>query len=366
MYMIFYYPLPLNKNAKSASGIRPVRILSAFKSLGYKVDLVTGYSLERKNCIHEIKKNIKAGVKYDFIYAETSTIPTVLTDPHHFPMRPLMDWLFFEYCKTKHIPIGLFYRDIYWLFDNYGEKELNPITRFAARLAFKYELWVYNRTLSVMFLPSAEMGRYIPRVNQVIFESLPPGHLDKSSSYISCENKKTIKLFYVGGMTSHYQLHQLFDVVSEFSNIELTICTRKDEWDSVKREYKTSTSNIKVIHAVGLEMESHLRDSDIAVLYVKPYEYWEFASPFKLYEYMGFGKPILASENTLAGRFVRENDIGWSIPYDRKSLKKLLIQLLERPLLIDEKYENIKKVAKEHTWKRRAKKVVDCLVNKPS
>ena len=46
--MIFHMPLPLNPQAKSASGIRPVKMLEAFKSLGYEVFEITGYSAERK------------------------------------------------------------------------------------------------------------------------------------------------------------------------------------------------------------------------------------------------------------------------------------------------------------------------------
>jgi len=60
--IIFHYPLPLNPEAASASGIRPFKMIEAFKSLGYHVDLVTGYSRERKIQIKKIKKNINNGM----------------------------------------------------------------------------------------------------------------------------------------------------------------------------------------------------------------------------------------------------------------------------------------------------------------
>ncbi len=113
MRIIFHHPLPLDSNARSASGIRPLRMLQAFKDLGCEVDLVTGHAAERKVAIKKIKQNIKNGVTYSFLYAESSTMPTTLTEPHHLPVNPLLDWRFFQFCKTRKIPIGLFYRDIY-------------------------------------------------------------------------------------------------------------------------------------------------------------------------------------------------------------------------------------------------------------
>ena len=105
-------------------------------------------------------------------------------------------------------------------------------------------------------------------------------------------------------------------------------------------------------------MKSHLKGADVAVLFVKPQEYWEFASPVKLYEYLGYQKPILASEGTLAGCFVRENGIGWTIPYEESELKQLLEALSSSRDGIDSIHENLRKTSSEHSWKARAKQVI--------
>src|SRR5690606_36325499 len=150
------------------------------------------------------------------------------------------------------------------------------------------------------------------------FEELPPGHnyLKRLSLLGFRENEcSKLKLFYVGGMSSHYQMHKLFKVVRRVPKVILTLCTREVEWLSVKHEYPELGDNITVVHKSGSEMEALLLDSDVALLFVEPHEYWEFASPFKLYEYIGFEKPILASENTLAGEFVSEKKVGWALDY---------------------------------------------------
>ncbi|MDD2557441.1 MAG: glycosyltransferase [Desulfuromonas sp.] len=359
MNVIFHHPLPLDRNAKSASGIRPLRMLAAFENLGCEVDLVTGYSGERKRSIARIKKNINDGAKYDFVYSESSTMPTVLTDPHHFPLHPLIDWLFLRFCSKNDIPIGLFYRDIYWLFDSYGAG-LSPIKTAVAKTAYRFDLWVYQQVLKKLYLPSLEMGGYVPKINPDIFAALPPGHATPSCFPHAdvAVNLDKLKLFYVGGLSSHYQLHKLFTVVRELPEVEFTLCTREAEWHAVKNEYPTLTSNIHVIHATGVVMEEHLQAADIAILFVKPQEYWQFASPVKLYEYLGYQKPILASEGTLVGRFVNENGVGWSIPYDESALKELLQSFLSKTRDWSRVIANLKLVATQHSWEARAKQVI--------
>lgn len=81
-----------------------------------------------KKSINKIKSLIEAGEKFDFCYSESSTMPTLLTEKNHLPSHPFLDFSFFKYLKKNNIKIGLFYRDIHWMFDFYG-KGLNPIKR---------------------------------------------------------------------------------------------------------------------------------------------------------------------------------------------------------------------------------------------
>jgi glycosyltransferase involved in cell wall biosynthesis len=358
MNILFHHPLPLDKAAKSASGIRPVRMLKAFQSLGCNVDLVTGYTRERKQKILDIKQKIRKGVVYDFVYSESSTMPTILADPGHMPSHPFLDWQFFSFCNRKNIPIGLFYRDIYWLFENYGV-DLNNLKRLGAKIAYRFDLWIYKRTLSKLYLPSQEMGSYIPTVDPKIFRALPPGHNSPDIVDVRASQEGRIKLFYVGGMSNHYQLHKLFSVVRDLSWVELIVCTREDEWLAERISYPSLTKNIKVVHKIGEEMEELLRQADIAVLFVKPHEYWTFASPVKLYEYLGHLKPILASEGTLSGSFVKNQGVGWTIPYDEQALKSLLEQLSSDSGMWDPVRQNLAKVASMHSWQARAQQVIE-------
>lgn len=361
--IIFHHPLPLNENAKSASGIRPMRMLNAFRKLGCNIDLVTGYAAEREKSIKKIKMNIRQGKHYDLVYSESSTMPTILTEKHHFPTHPMCDWLFFRFCKKNDIPVGLFYRDIYWLFEGYG-KELNPIKVVVAKLAYNFDLWVYQKTLTRIYLPSIEMGAYIPMISPLALSALPPGHAnDEIKNEVMPDlSKRPLKLFYVGGMSKHYQMHRLFEVVREMPGIELIVCTREDEWLAVKRQYPALTPNIQVLHLSGKDMEDELRAADVALLFIEPYEYWNFASPVKLYEYLGFQKPIIASKGTLAGKFVEDNGIGWTIPYDAQEIKKLLKVLSTDLSAHVDIHNKIQQISPQHSWQSRASQVIKDLV----
>ena len=85
---IFHIPNYIDKTSKSGSSVRPQMMIKAFEEIGYHVDYVMGYGKERKSQIEKIKRNIRNGVKYEFLYAENSTTPTLLTEKNHIPKYP--------------------------------------------------------------------------------------------------------------------------------------------------------------------------------------------------------------------------------------------------------------------------------------
>lgn len=349
--IIFHHPLPLAKNPKSGSQIRPIKMLEAFKELGYNVDLVVGYSMQREKAINDIKKKISDGKKYEFMYCENSTMPTQLTDTHHLPIRAFLDFSFFRFLKEKNIPIGLFYRDIYWRFDKGNTKSIKSMI---AKFFYKYELKVYNQVLNKIYLPSINMKKHVPYIEDCLFDELPPA----SQVFPSLESKmeNEITLIYVGGLSSHYDLTLLVDVLKNFGHLKLYMCTREIEWNKEKDKYGFLSDNISVIHVEGDKLLEYYYKSDVSVLFVKPDEYRDFAVPIKLFEYLGMQKPILASKGTLAGKFVAKNNIGWEVNYTRKDLENFLSHLDKQKIV--ELEINMKECAEKHSWKARAQKVV--------
>ena len=89
--MVFCHPLPVPQNALSGSGVRPRRMLNAFREIGFEVEEITGYSRDRHRSARRLLDEIARGRRIDFAYAESATTPHALSDSHHYPRRPLLD-----------------------------------------------------------------------------------------------------------------------------------------------------------------------------------------------------------------------------------------------------------------------------------
>lgn len=351
MNIIYHIPIPLDKSAKSASGIRPIKILEAFITLGYSVDVISGYVVERKQAVKAIKKKILSGVKYEFCYSESSTMPTLLTEKKHFPCLSAPDFSFFKFLKKRKIPVKLFYRDIYWCFQDYYKQV--GIKGYFARSFYKYDIYQYLKYLDTLYVPCLKMLDYIPSLKKIHCEELPSGC--SLHDHVFCD-KNHGKFIYVGGIGNHYDLHKMVSVFSRIEHSKLLLCVRKIDWNSVRESYALG-DNIELIHASGSELDKYYSSSNKAMLFVEPSLYWEFAIPYKLFEYLGWGLPIIASEDTAVGEYVKKYNIGWTIPYTEESLKKLLDFLLANPEDVLIKQENVKKVAQENTWEKRCEQI---------
>ena len=353
MKIIYHTPVPLDPKSPVGCGIRPVKMLQAFYDIGADVTIVAGSANERRKAINIINKNISEGVVYSFCYSEGPSLPTLLSEKHRLPLHPFLDFNFFANLKKNNIPIGLFYRDIYWLVNEHSGG-WGPLKNSIANFFYRYDLRKYHELIDILYLPSMKMGDYIPYIDINKFKELPPG--------CEIENKfenvdKKLNLFYVGGIGNHYQMHELFKGISKTS-ANLCICNRVLEWENVKDEYTPYLNqNIEIVHKSGNDLDLLYKNSNIASLFLKPDNYRTFAMPIKLFEYLGKGKPIIATKGTLAGDFVEENNIGWVIDYKETDLVDLLNYLSCNFHEVKETQLRVIQLANHHTWKARAMKV---------
>ncbi len=352
--MIFH--IPFKNNRLSGSSIRPTKLLNAFKELGYTVDFVLGYGAERKQSIKKIKENIKNGVKYEFLYSESSTMPTLLTEKNHFPKYPFLDFGFFKFCKKNGVKIGLFYRDIYWTFPSLYS--LNYLKKKIAIFYYKYDLKKYNEYVDILFLPSKQMSDYIPQNLKMKIVECPPGSDNKILEYKETDQ---INLLFVGGSGGNYDYSCLLKVLAKEKfrkNIFFTIVTRKDEYEKFLNIMKLNPSS-NIINKYGDIRDLDIKNIDMGILYLKPQEYLTFAAPLKLFEYIAEGLPILASKDTFSGKFVEKNNIGWQVDYNEKKLEEFLDKIVENRNIIATKRQEVLKIRENHTWLKRAEEIAE-------
>lgn len=361
---IFHHPRPVNNEGTSASQIRPYLMYKALQEIGYQVDLVAGFAAERNEDIQTIKTKILDGCKYDFLYSESSTWPTLLTEPHRLPTHPVLDFRFFAWLRKRYIPIGLFYRDIYWRFDYYRENQ--PLYKTAITIpCYKYDWYQYKKTLDHLFIPAFGYKKAFPSEwPGERLSVLPPG-CNPDGINIGNSNIKmheNLKIFYVGGILPPlYNIKPLLETISELDGIILTVCCRKYEWVKVRDQYEPfDKSKISIIHAHGEELDSLYSSADLFAIIRKPHPYLNFATPFKVFEALGYGIPIVTTNGTETARFVEREQIGW-ITSNCDDLRRILTYLKQNPQEVSKMRKHVESVRFNHTWSSRAQKVADTL-----
>lgn len=360
--IIYHVPYPLVFDNPGGSGVRPVKMLRAFEELG-EVWVVQGHSAERREAMRRIDEALAQGVHFDFVYSESHTMPTTLTDPDHLPRHPLLDFAFLRRMRRHGIRVGLFYRDIYWRFPIYG-KGLHPAKKRLALAMYRYDLLAYGHCVDRLYLPSLRMARYVPLPARLPLSELPPGH---DITQTPPETPPSpLRMLFIGGFSEHYQLHELFAAVKQVPQAHLTICTRENEWAAARPGYEEHLApNIEIVHRHGEGLKELFEAANVCVVATRPSEYWTFAAPLKVYEYIGNGKPILASTGSLAGDFVTAEQIGWSVDHDRQSLRTMVERLVAEPELVSSARERVLAVKDEHSWRQRALRVARDLGGRP-
>ena len=359
MRLIFHIPLKIDRNDPSASQIRPQKLMAAFTELGWEMDVVEGRGRERKRQIAAIKDKIKRGVHYDFCYSESSTMPTLLTEPHHLPTYPCLDFGFLAFCKRSGIPVGLFYRDIYWQYAS-GDADFK---QRVARWFYRYDLWQYRRLLDVLFLPTQRMLEYVPCNFDFPVVELPSGS-DIEDTTTDQPSDGALRILYVGGVGGDYNLLPLVQAVGGLPSMSLTLCCRTYDWDVVKDEYLPHVKgNVKVVHLKGKDVIKLYQHAD---LFAMPHctEYVKFAAPYKLFEAIGRHKPLLAATGTWSGDFVERNGIGVTSDNDAKALRRVLEELANHPERLAEFKEKMSDVALRNTWEARCRQIASALLKK--
>lgn len=359
---IVHFPFKIREERVSGSSVRPFEMINAFRNIGYEVHLISGYSEERKLQVIKLKELLKSGKKFDFMYSESSTMPTLLTDKHHFPLHPFLDFGLFKLCRQNGIKIGLFYRDIYWKYPSY-EKKVGILRSTVAKIFYKHDLRQYKKYLNVLFLSSERVLSRFPMFSDIsTIEYLPPGANSPSLKYLESKDNKKITIFYVGGISGHYEITDLLDTANRLKNVRVIICCRKDEWETNKHLFESKlTDSVIIIHKSGEELVEYYQKSDIFSCYFKNNEYMDLAVPVKLFQYLSYKKPIIASKDTAAGDFVSENNIGWAIKYGSGEIDDVLERVLNNRQYLLSFKNNLDSAHKNNTWESRAVRVSELL-----
>lgn len=355
--ILFHHPRKIGVESNSGSRIRPQKMLKAFKDLGYLVTLVDGTSTERKKKITGVRREIESGAKFDFCYAENAPIPYAITDPDHLPRHPFMDRAFFRFLKKQSIPIGLFYRDIYWRFESFKSLH-NPLVSALCLPLFKFDLSYHTLDyIDRLYLPTEALAAHFPKsFRPPPIQALPPGTEIPSDSDAPKTFQK--KALYVGGLLPPaYDLSLLFEVFTQLPEWELTIVCRENEYAQTNSLYPWgSLPNLIVLHESGEALNAIYESNRVFLLVREPHPYLDIAIPVKLLEAWGHGLPILTNSRACDASLIEDEGGGWIAP-DMPSLIAKLRQLENDPEEWNRCHKAVLEIRQRHTWKTRAETV---------
>lgn len=331
-------------------------MLAAFHELGWDVFEITGTPPQRHAAFAKLRRLVRAGTQFQFLYFENSTHPNLFATSLKQGFAPFLDHRIHRFCKKNGIPVGIFYRDVYWRWRQHlGEKKGLWLTLSDAMQRIDLACYRHNRTH--FFLPSEKMAPIIgltrPRDQ---FSPLPPGAQIKAHPPVA-----ELRLFYVGGLGGHYRLHQLFAACAQVGT-PLTVCIHEDAWRSLAGEYQPYLApSIQIVHASGEALQQYYEQASVGVLAVEPDEYRGFAAPVKLFEYLGNGKPVLVTKGTYAAEIVEQLQGGWVVPYDAAAIAKTLEALDSDE--IARTRTNVLAATEQITWTGRAHTIAQVLQN---
>lgn len=360
---VFYRTLAIPDNALSGSSVRPAKLLQAFRQLGFEVDVVAGPAHARKSAILQVRRNVLAGTRYDFVYAEPPTTPILLNESHHLPTHPLLDYRFLSFCHSHGIPLVLFYCDVQWRLPDYP-KRVGWAKYLAALPFFHLDLFVYRRIVDALLVPDRGMLSQIAGWTSKMpsWVSIPGfDPLETPSAREPAGAGTPLRLFYVGGITPPvYDLTPLLQgsawASSHGLTHELTICCHQREWLNRPAVYdRYLGGHVKVVHNRNRQelIELYSRH-DIAVM---PYGTVnsDWAMPIKFPEAIGMELPVLAGTGTAVARMVADQGIGWSVGNSVEDFCDVLRKVDRSEL--ERVRSAVKRVRPMYTWAERAREI---------
>ena len=339
--------------ANSGSGMRPQKMYEAFLAEGHQVKLLSGQQgnfsgrKTRQRAVAETSAWLDSH-RPDLCYIESPVYP-ILWEFDRQLIRKI---------RRMGVPIGYFYRDFYRKFPDQFPRRKDPVGR-AKELYLDVMQRRTDRVLrcaDIVYFPSAEAFSLFSFRDM---RTLPPGGEDHLEG---CRPEER-RCVYVGGMVQHYGGEMMLRAFALLNAGEkrypLTLVCRKNEWAQIPDALKNGDW-LEVRHASGDELIPLLSKASAGLLIGNTEnEYNNYTVSIKLFEYMGYGLPVVYVKNPPLTRIVGEADFGIGTEYTPESFADGVRALFERKEAYGRYRENARRALLENNlWVHRVRQVV--------
>ncbi|TEU22665.1 MAG: glycosyltransferase [Anaerolineales bacterium] len=350
--ILMHMPYPFPQELTSGSRVRPYNMYKAFLELGYEVELIAGDVPTRKKQILDL---IHRGNVDDIAFC--------YSEPRTLPVHPVWDHLLYCFLAKNRVPMGIFYRDAYWkLADWFSCRKVSA--RFPW-LRYRLDLLVFSKTATVIFFPSQTMADLFSLAPPKI--PLPPGGQVMAREYYLRPVDEIKTVVYVGGINRRYGLEillQALDLANKKVALNLDLVCRQDEFMQERPIFANydGAEWLHVHHLTGKDLEQVYRRSAIAMIPRPRNLYNDLAMPVKLFEYLSYGLPIVATNCTEMAKFISHNKVGLIAEDNAPSLADRILQLVEDKALYNQLKHNVRLTLENgNLWTDRARFVAEQL-----
>jgi glycosyltransferase involved in cell wall biosynthesis len=174
-------------------------------------------------------------------------------------------------------------------------------------------------------------------------------------------------VIYVGGIKQQYGLEillQALDLSNRKVALDLDLVCRRDEFMQQRPTFAKydGVEWLHVYHLTGKDLERVYRRSAIAVVPRLKDVYNDLAMPVKLFEYLSYGLPVVATNCTEMANFISHNEVGLIAEDNALSLADRILQLVEDKALYDQLRRNVRwTLGNGNLWTDRARFVAEQL-----
>lgn len=252
------------------------------------------------------------------------------------------------------VPIGYFYRDFYKKFPEQFLRRKSPAgwCKDILKDILQSRTDRLLQKVDIVYVPCEECRELFPEYKDV--RPLPPA-AENGLSHRGQEENTSI---YVGGITETYGgtlMLEAFHCLNKTGSYPLLLICRKNEWDELDSPFK-SEPWLEVHHASSDQLVPYYGRAGVALAVNKGTTYDDYAVSVKLYEYIGFGLPVVVCGSKSMERVVEDGGFGRRAECTPESIAEAVKDVFAHRNAYAEKAEET--LLRDGLWTHRAAQVV--------
>lgn len=344
----------------SGSSMRPQMMYKAFEQIGLQVKLLSGSQAnvnreQRRKNVEEIHRWLDDHTP-DLCYIEPNVDPII----NRFDLRLI------QRVHKMGVPISFFMRDTYY---KLGKEFMEPQKGLRQRLRTLYINALHARDermlrscVDLVYFPTKLMASYFSFART---DALPPA----GENFLpEAGRERGVTGIYVGGLSPAYgsrMLMESYDILNRGQQnclYKLIVVCRENELRYIE-PYRNAPW-LEVCHASGSEQLTPLyRRADVALIPRMKSLYNDITISIKLFEYMGYGLPVVLADSKSMSEIVKRYEIGIITGHKPEEFALGVRQMLDDGQRYSTYVHNVRTaLLSSNLWTHRAQKVVDDLL----